>query len=190
MRNTLLLSLSILLMTILNSCNDMEEGDIRYNFVGDSIINRWPLDECFPSQLVYNYGKSGAGVDYLEEYAGAFIGQDVVVMIGTNDNYKFYFQDIDNYVNHYLETISRLTDKTIYLYSVLPRNHEGDPSDVNSKISLFNDKIKSRLGSYPKIHYIDVFDEFLYKDDANPQYFADGLHPNIYGYEVLSSKLF
>ena len=46
----------IIVMLVSTSCND--EYDIKLNFVGDSIVARWPLSETFPSQYVLNYGVS------------------------------------------------------------------------------------------------------------------------------------
>lgn len=172
------------------SCReDMQQKDPKYNFIGDSIITRWPLDQTFPSQLVYNYGKSGSGITYLEPFAGRFNGEQVVVMMGTNDFPKFYQENIDTYVAHYLQTISALTDKTVYLFSVLPRQFKGDPVDVNIIIALFNDRVKKDISDYPNIKYIDVYDDFLDGDHINYQYYSDGLHLSTYGYEILTSKL-
>ena len=167
----------------------MEDKDQTYNFIGDSLIEYWPLDETFPSQIVYNFGKAGAGIKYLENFKGSFTGQDVVIMIGTNDSGIFYSDKIDDYIESYLQTISNLTDKTIYLFSILPREQKTDPADINTYIDLFNNKVKSLLKDYPNFQYIDVFNDFMYKDHINYQFFSDGLHLTIYGYEVLSAKL-
>lgn len=168
---------------------DKSEDDKVYAFVGDSIITRWPLDETFPSQIVYNYGKSGEGIKYIIEQKNTFAGKEVVVMIGTNDYSNFYTQNLIDYASLYLEAISNLTDQRIYLYSVLPRKFKTDPSDINDKISEFNNKIKDLIVNYPAIYYLDVYNDFLYHDDINFQYYSDGLHLNIFGYELLSSKL-
>ena len=177
----------IVLFLVSNSCDDKLDKDLPYYFVGDSIIARWPLDETIPSLLVYNYGKSGAGISYLEDISNQFLGKDVVVMVGTNNNTYFYTEEIDDYVDRYLRAVSSLTDKKIYLFSVLPREFINDSKDINEKITLFNSKIKESLTNYPQIVYIDVFDEFMNDGHINYQYYHDGLHPNNYGYEVLSS---
>lgn len=179
--------LYILLILFITSCEDDFKQDKVYNFIGDSIIARWPVDETLPSQLVYNYGKSGAGIAYLKDYYHKFDGQDVIVMIGTNDNYLFAENSVDEYVSDYLSTISSLTDKTIYLFSVLPRDFNNDSSNINNNIRNFNSKVENSLSHYPNITYIDVFSEFLCDGHINYQYYSDGLHLNIYGYEILSS---
>lgn len=180
--------LTILSLLLLNGCENTENDKV-YDFIGDSLIARWPLDETFPSQLVYNYGKSGAGIDYIKENINRFNGKDVVVMIGTNDN-KYFSQDyVQTYVDEYLETITRLTDKTIYLFSVLPRKFTHDSENINTRITSFNSLVIKKLQSYPNIVYIDVFNDFMDKGHINYQYYSDGLHLNIYGYEVLSKHL-
>lgn len=183
-----LLSLMAFLSIFLGGCEDVDNKNV-YNFVGDSIIYQWPLNVTFPSQIVYNYGRSGVGVNYLERYNNSFNNQNVVVMIGTNDYYLFYRDNISDYVESYLEIINNLTDLKIYLISVLPREYKGDPEDINIKIEEFNSLVKSRLQEYPKIEYIDVYNDFLYKDHINYQYYVDGLHLTIYGYDLLSSKI-
>lgn len=174
---------------IAGGCNDMDDSDPKYNFIGDSIITRWPLDETFPSQLVYNYGKSGSGIDYLEPFAGRFYGQKVVVIMGTNDYQEFYGDNLKEYVSHYLQTISALTDETVYLFSVLPRHFKGDPADINDMIKHFNGMVKEHLDACPNIEYIDVYEDFIDGSHINYQYYSDGLHLNTYGYEILTSKL-
>lgn len=187
LKNIFLFTILTIMFSLL-ACNRSEEDNV-YAFVGDSIITRWPLDETFPSQLVYNFGKSGEGIKYIIEQKNAFIGKDVVVMIGTNDYSIFYTQNLNDYASVYLDAISNLTDRRIYLYSVLPRKFQTDPFDINDKISEFNYKIKELIVNYPSIYYMDVYDDFLYHDDINYQYYSDGLHLNIFGYELLSLKL-
>lgn len=180
----------ILSFIIVVSCNDSLEKDKRINFIGDSIIARWPIDETLPSQLVYNYGESGARIDYIEMNKGKFSTDDiVVVIIGTNNSSEFYGDEIETFVDRYLTAISGLGSEHIYLFSILPRNFTNDPDDINLHIKIFNDKVQGAIDLYPHIVYIDVFDKFIHKNDINYQYYSDGLHLNIYGYELLSSIL-
>lgn len=172
---------------MLPSCEDVEND--TYIFVGDSIIARWPLDETFPSRLVYNYGKSGAGISYIAESSNRFNGNDVVVMIGTNDNNYFSSYDVGSYIETYLDAIENLTDRRIYLFSVLPREFNNDIAEINEKIENFNKKIKEKVVDYHHITYIDVFNDFMDGKHINYQYYSDGLHLNIYGYEILTSRL-
>lgn len=172
---------------MLPSCEDVEND--TYIFIGDSIIARWPLDETFPSQLVYNYGKSGAGISYIAESNHRFIGNEVVVMIGTNDNYYFSSDEVASYIENYLDAIEKLTDRRIYLFSVLPREFNNDIDGINEKIENFNKKIKELTADHHNITYIDVYNDFMDGHHINYQYYSDGLHLNIYGYEILTSQL-
>lgn len=183
--------LGIILLTILFSgCQDDLANDNAFYFVGDSLIARWPLGETFPSYLTYNLGKSGAGINYIQELRFRFVGNDIVVLIGTNDNNYLTSENIDEYLYTYLNSINELTDRTIYLFSVLPREFKTDDKYINDKISSFNDKVKASLKAYPNIIYIDVYNDFMDGNHINYQYYSDGLHLNTYGYDILSDKLF
>lgn len=181
------IALVFLCIFMLPSCKELDND--KYIFIGDSIIARWPLDESFPSRLVYNYGKSGAGISYIAKASNQFNGNDVVVMIGTNDNSHFSSDDVNSYVEFYLDAIGRLTDRRIYLFSVLPREFNNDIDDINEKIEIFNNKIKEKIEDHPNITYIDVYNDFMDGNHINYQFYSDGLHLNVYGYEILTSRL-
>lgn len=173
---------------LLSSCSD-DVKDARLDFVGDSIVARWDLAEYFPSRLVYNYGKSGAGIEYLESLAGRFAGRNVVVMIGTNNNYLFVEPDRDDYARRYVDAITALDAKRVYLYSVLPRDFTSDRDDVNDDIAEFNAVVKHIVESMPAIVYMDVYDDFLHDGNIDFQLYSDKLHLSPYGYEILTKTL-
>lgn len=173
---------------LLSSCSD-DVKDARLDFVGDSIVARWDLAEYFPSRLVYNYGKSGAGIEYLESLAGRFAGRNVVVMIGTNNNYLFVEPDRDDYARRYVDAITALDAKRVYLYSVLPRDFTSDRDDVNDDIAEFNAVVKHIVESMPAIVYMDVYDDFLHDGKIDFQLYSDKLHLSPYGYEILTKTL-
>lgn len=173
---------------LLSSCSD-DVKDARLDFVGDSIVARWDLAEYFPSRLVYNYGKSGAGIEYLESLAGRFAGRNVVVMIGTNNNYLFVEPDREDYARRYVDAITALDAKRVYLYSVLPRDFTSDRDDVNDDIAEFNAVVKHIVESMPAIVYMDVYDDFLHDGKIDFQLYSDKLHLSPYGYEILTKTL-
>lgn len=173
---------------LLSSCSD-DVKDARLDFVGDSIVARWDLAEYFPSRLVYNYGKSGAGIEYLESLAGRFAGRNVVVMIGTNNNYLFVEPDREDYARRYVDAITALDAKRVYLYSVLPRDFTSDRDDVNDDIAEFNAVVKRMVESMPAIVYMDVYDDFLHDGKIDFQLYSDKLHLSPYGYEILTKTL-
>lgn len=173
---------------LLSSCSD-DVKDARLDFVGDSIVARWDLAEYFPSRLVYNYGKSGAGIEYIESLAGRFAGRNVVVMIGTNNNYLFVEPDREDYARRYVDAINALDANRVYLYSVLPRDFTSDRDDVNDDIAEFNAVVKHIVESMPAIVYMDVYDDFLHDGKIDFQLYSDKLHLSPYGYEILTKTL-
>ncbi len=169
-------------------CSD-EPEDAALDFVGDSIIARWDLAESFPSRQVYNFGKSGAGIDYLESMSGRFSGKDVVVMIGTNDNLLYVGEDIIPYAGRYILAVEELGAKRVFLYSVLPRCFGTDRDGINADIETFNSIVRKEVSDNPRIVYIDVYSCFIIDGEVNMQLFTDGLHLSSYGYEILGKAL-
>lgn len=170
------------------SCED-EDNDPTLNFIGDSLIARWDLAQSFPQWVVKNYGISGSGLWHIEDYAGRFSGQKVVVMIGTNDNNEFMAASREAYADKYMAAILALDASHVYLYSVLPRAFAPDRPDINDDIRAFDDIIKERVKAYPQITYMDVYNDFIYKGSINWDLYNDGLHMSVYGYEVLTRAL-
>ena len=162
---------------------------LSLDFIGDSIIARWDIDEYFPIWQVYNYGVSGAGIDYIEGNAGRFVGKQVVVVIGTNDINYMAPDRIEKYTERYMSAIEGLGASRVYLYSLHPRNFSSDRSNVNTDVANFNDRIRTRVSEVPSIVYIDVYNDFFHEGDPNPKLYYDKLHLNPYGYEILVSAL-
>lgn len=162
---------------------------LSLNFIGDSIIARWDIDEYFPTWQVYNYGVSGAGIDYIEGNAGRFVGKQVVVVIGTNDINYMDPNRIERYTERYLSAIEALGASRVYLYSLHPRNFSSNCSNVNTDVADFNDRIRARVSEVPSIVYLDVYSDFFHEGEPNPRLYFDRLHLNPYGYEILVSAL-
>lgn len=168
---------------------DSTLSDSTINFVGDSIIARWDINQDFPSYCVYNYGVGGSGIELLESYAHKFSGQDVVVISGTNDNHLLTEEKRENYAQRYISTILSLTNSNIYLFSLLPREFNGDRTSINDDIQAFNAIIQDNVKDIDRVIYIDIYSEFIKSGKINYAYFSDGLHPNSIGYEILTQKL-
>lgn len=177
-----------LLSTLLPSCGENPQ-DPTIDFVGDSIIARWDINQSFPSYCVYNFGIGGSGIDLIESSTSRFTGNDVVVITGTNNNHLFTPDQIDEYTEKYVEAILALTDGNIFLFSVLPREFPGDRAGINNDIESFNKSVCSHIEGISRIHYIDVYPDFIKDDSINRMYYSDGLHPNSIGYELLTQKL-
>lgn len=179
--------MSFLVSIALCACND--DLDRELYFTGDSIIARWDLAESFPSYICHNDGRSGAGIEYIESLSGAYRGKDVVVMIGTNNSSLMSSQLREEYAQRYVNALMALSARRLYLYSVLPRDFDNDYESINSDISNFNDMVYNLVHNISNIRYLNVYDSFLYNGKPNPQFYSDGLHLSIYGYEILKSAL-
>lgn len=169
------------------SCDDSLDRTLY--FTGDSIIARWDLSESFPSYICYNNGKSGAGIGYIESQAGSYTGKDVVVMIGTNDNWMMRTEELEAYATRYVNAVLALNAKKVFLYSVLPRDFGNDRSEVNSDIFKFNHLIDKMVIDKHSIIYLQVYDDFMRDGKPNQQLYNDGLHLSPYGYEILKINL-
>lgn len=178
----------LLIAAISPACED-KEADTTLDFIGDSLVARWDLPACFPSRMVENYGKSGATIGYLEQYAGYFVGRIVVIEIGTNDSWQMAPQHVEAYSRRYIEAVIGLGAKKVYLFSVLPRDLKNDAPDTNRNILNFNAIIKQKVKEYPQITYLDVYPGFLIDGKPNPGLYNDRLHLSPAGYEILSAAL-
>lgn len=174
--------------TTLAGCND-EPDDRRMDFVGDSIIARWDIAESFPAWQVYNYGRSGAGIDYLETLAGLCAGADAVVLIGTNNNDLMGPGTRADYARRYRDALGALGADHVYLYPVLPLDFGTNPGEANANIAAFNALIESEVADMPTVTYLNVYSRFLLNGKINPQLYNDGLHLSPYGYEILAEAL-
>lgn len=167
------------------ACSQDDEQTIA--FIGDSLVARWDLQEYFPSYKTENYGASGSGIAHIEDYRGFFSGEEVVVIIGTNDLKRIKSNELE-YAVRYVDAVLQLGAGKVYLYSIFPRSFKNDPNSINNKILRINNYIKSKIDS-TKILYIDVFDDLSKGDSIDMQYSYDGLHLSTYGYELISSRL-
>lgn len=185
-----LLLFMILSGIMLTSCDDELDEKTTLTFVGDSLVARWDLQSCFSSLNTVNSGLSGARIDYIRSFAGKLDGLNIVVLIGTNDWAEFS-HDVETYAEIYLGAIVATGARKIYLYDVLPREFENDPDGINDFIRDFNASVAGKVGNYPHIVYMPVFDCFLDKEiSIISEYYSDGLHLSPQGYEILSGKLF
>lgn len=184
------LALTMALSLLFYGCNDDLDKRATLTFIGDSLIARWDLQESFSSFATTNLGQSGAGIDYIESHAGTMVGRNIVVIIGTNDSWKMSDQYRDEYAKQYINAIIALNANKIYLYSVLPRDFDGDPDLINDDIDAFNKIIMNAVSQYSNIKYLNVYNDFIGNDGMiKEEYYSDRLHLSIPGYETLTNKL-
>lgn len=164
------------------------------NFLGDSIIDYWlNLSDYFPSFQCNNFGITRMGIKtFLKNVNKSKLVNSVcVIEIGTNDMKNVILADtIDNYVKVYVNVLSSLNAKQIYLFSLLPRNRAKDIFDFNKYYPSINSKIKEAVQkSMNNVIYVNVYDLFLKNGEINWDYTYDGLHPNGEGYKVMADEL-
>ena len=182
------LLICIVISVLANSCNDgIETQEIC--FIGDSLVARWDLQESFPSNIVYNYGKSGAHIDLISDYKGKFSGKTVVVLIGTNDLSSMSNDQLADFCQRYILAVKELGAAHTYILSVPPRNFKGDSPSLNDIIISFNSIIRSKADDHPSFTYVDIHPALCRDGSINPEYSFDGLHLNIYGYQIVARLL-
>ena len=157
---------------------------ISIDFVGDSIIERWDLGDYFYNWHTQNFGKSGAGIDYLELLHGRFTNRTIVVNIGINDNQYFSGPQSEAYAERYINAIRGLGAEKVYLFSVLPCAFKS-----NDEIEAFNATIKEQTKHFGDIVYINAFHEFTSQGGIRRQLYCDGLHLSPSGYQLLTEIL-
>lgn len=171
-------------------------------FIGDSIIEYYPLQELFgTSKNIVNRGIRGYQTGLLRENLDVHLYGDavdqIVLLIGTNDIGKDVpMNEALNNLESVIQTISRdYPLSQIKLVSILPVNEGEDFRQTvyirtNEKIKTWNQAYQDLATSYMQVEYIPVFDSLL--DEAGqlkPTYTTDGLHLSVSGYQVLSSSL-
>ena len=171
-------------------------------FIGDSIIEYYPLQELFgTSKNIVNRGIRGYQIGLLRENLDVHLYGDsvdqIVLLIGTNDIGKDVpMNEALNNLESVIQTISRdYPLSQIKLVSILPVNEGEDFKQAvyirtNEKIKACNQAYQDLASSYMQVEYIPVFDSLL--DEAGqlkPTYTTDGLHLSVSGYQVLSSSL-
>ena len=171
-------------------------------FIGDSIIEYYPLQELFGrSKNIVNRGIRGYQTGLLRENLDVHLYGDavdqIVLLIGTNDIGKDVpMNETLNNLESVIQTISRdYPLSQIKLVSILPVNESEDYRQTvyirtNEKIKMWNQAYQDLATSYMQVEYIPVFDSLL--DEAGqlkPTYTTDGLHLSVSGYQALSSSL-
>ena len=171
-------------------------------FFGDSITNKYKVEEFFSNTYVINSGISGdKSEDLLNRMNDVYKynPSKVFILIGINDlNNGIKEDEILNNIQKIINGIktNRMHSK-IYIESVYPINrdvfNEKDYSfneDIsNNTIKEFNKKLK-KLCKENDITYINVYDSLL-DDNGNLKevYTLEGLHLNDLGYFKVTSTI-
>lgn len=178
------------------------EMDENIVFFGDSITNKYKVEEFFPNSHVVNSGISGdKSSDLIERLDDVYKynPSKVFLLIGINDLNNDVDQDeILNNIQKIVNGIKTNRKYTkIYIESVYPINrnsfNEKDYSfneDItNDTIKDFNNKLKN-LCKENKINYVNVYDNLLDSDgNLKDIYTVEGLHLNDLGYYKVTSSI-
>ena len=172
----------------------------RVIFFGDSITDKWPLDEYFPGKPYINRGISGQTTpQMLIRFRQDVIDlhpKVVLILAGTNDiagnTGPMRLEDIEaNYAS--MADLARANQVRVVFSSVLPV-HNYTPQSQNlfagrppEKILALNRWLKDYVAAHSDCLYLDYFaamdDDkgYMKKDLAD-----DGLHPNAAGYKIMA----
>lgn len=174
----------ILSLFALFACSD--DLDVRLCFVGDSIVANWDVEQSFPNRITENRGIDGIGISELEQMSIVCDGEELVVLIGTNDiRATMSEKEVAMYVDDYLKTVFDLGGKRVFLLSVLPTSD----LDKNRRIEQFNEQVAAKILGNSKYIFVNCYDTFLQDGVLRDDLSRDGTHLNDYGYVLLSDKL-
>lgn len=176
-------------ISLLTSC-ERDSLDHKIDFIGDSIVARWDVNQAFPTRLTNNAGVGGSGIQLLEAHSGAFGSENVVVLSGTNDN-SMLASDSKRleYARRFVDAVLKLSSGRIFVFSVLPRDFQGDRKGINADILAYNELLKEMLSKQSRIVFLDVYHSFKDGESIDIRYYSDGLHLNESGYEILNERL-
>jgi lysophospholipase L1-like esterase len=180
--------------------NPTAPSENRVVFFGDSITDRWKLDESFPGKPYINRGIGGQTTQQmLVRFRQDVIDlhpKVVVILAGTNDiagnTGPMRLEDIEaNYLS--MAELASVNRIRVVFSSVLPV-HNYTPQSQNlfagrspAKILELNRWLKDYVAAHPDCLYLDYFsamvdDKGLLKRDLA----EDGLHPNAAGYKIMA----
>ena len=191
-KDRMLRGVAVLLLSALGACSGEPEGELY--FVGDSLVAGWDVREAFPTYIVRNDGVSGARLEDILTWNLDYRDKDVVMLVGTNNlgeivNESTREQAIEDFVEEYRLTIETLAPRKVFVISILPRNFDSDAPDLNLCIEEVNFALSQMINELSNGVFVDMHDDFLYKDKLNMDYSLDGLHLNDLGYNILSKRL-
>jgi lysophospholipase L1-like esterase len=151
-------------------------------FVGNSIIEGFPVSELFGSFKVKNRGVSGNKINDVTARIVDILKykpKKIFLMIGINDLKDG--EDVQIILDDFLQLIKKIRDKTsLYVISILPVG--GQYEHLTPDIENINTRISKLYG----IKFIDAY-EYLEQDFESMTY--DGMHLNGLGYIRLTKFL-
>jgi lysophospholipase L1-like esterase len=178
---------------------DPVSGEHRVIFYGDSITDKWTLNQYFPDKHYINRGISGQTTSQmLLRFRQDVVNLDpdvVIILAGTNDiagnTGPISIEDIESNITSMAE-LARAHDIALVLSSVTPVNNYTPVSQrffadrPPSEILRLNEWMKAYCAS-TNCYYLDYFHSMvdgsgLMKHELT----EDGLHPNEAGYKIMA----
>ena len=161
-------------------------------FAGDSITQKWLVNEFFPDVNLLNRGIGSDVSAGLLDRMDEILSHDpdiIIILIGINDiGKKIPPDDTKSNVEQCLQMCSN-QKITVYLISILPVV-EKDGQKINDEVVALN-KEYEKLCILDKIVFLSIYDSFLKEDGSvnEENYGPDGVHLNANGYTILSDFL-
>lgn len=188
-RNVIIFALMTIIL--LSGCKP-DKSDMKYLFIGDSIVEGWDTERFFPDLTAGNAGVSGSGIAYIEESRGKASGCVAVVLTGTNDLQHLTDDSIPGYCRRYVDALEGLGAERLYAITILPRNIISNIPDCDNRIKLINGLIHDEIAGRDNIKATQV-EAFSAMSDGHgglrAHLTADGLHLNDSGYRILAGVL-
>ncbi len=181
----------------INNIYDIKvESNDNFIFVGDSITERYPIEELYDGLPVVNSGVGGYTTDdvlrTLDEKVYKYNPTKVFLLIGINDLKQE--KSVDDIFNNIIKIVSKISKNRptakIYVESIYPVNNSDDervnPTSVEHRSNKDINKINNRLKEYYKntdVTYIDINSNLLDKKNMlKLKYTEDGVHLTSLGY--------
>ena len=162
-------------------------GEVDVAFIGDSITDGWQLREYFPEIKTVNRGIGGDttfGVESRLQVSLYGVKPSVAVMLIGGNNLDTM---LENYEDILISITENLPNTRVVLCSLTAMG--GEWARNNPKAVKNNTEIK-RLAEKYGFTFVDFYTP-LYDGECgmNPNYSADGVHPNAEGYRVMTDIL-
>lgn len=160
-------------------------------FIGNSLIEGFPLQEMFGNANIKNRGIAGCTTEdalkITEEVANGK-PRKIFLEIGINDLGKEL--SMDTILSNFQKICSVIRTKTpstsLYVHSVLPTGMER--AWLVPKVEQYNAKLKSRCRR-ESITFIDLYPAFIKDETLNTALTYDGLHLNNKGYLLWKEQI-
>lgn len=168
-------------------------------FIGDSIIEN-PLllygdwNTLLGRTDCVNWGIGGQTTSHLAARMGDLLKcsyDKIVILCGTND--IGYWMKLTETMDNYRSVFDRIGEaggiNRVYVISILPLPPSGK-KEAQKSIRDINKALKKLSAEYDFVTFVDCYSDFLDPDgNSIGAYYADTVHPNEAGYQVIAKVL-